>query len=328
LFGSRFAEQTTRQTNEESFARDLAGMLAIFNDQSAALVRETSTRVTEVETVARDLSAMLAVFNDQSASLTRESQVRATETSALATDILSLSATVGSMSASVSVLAAAYIVGGVAIATWGFKLDANGKVVGMQAVAASGGSQAQTGEIVFIGANMRSDNYAESSGSPTAGWKLGYDGVLRAVAALLVNCTIKSTLLVGDATAFGTGNGFFAGVDGGVPKLRIGTPGGTRLEWTPADGLKQYGLPTAASATEPALTTPSSNTIRVSKPGGMPSGYTVFYQIGGSADTFAADSFPFDLGMSSGSETLKIWATAPGYTQCIPNLTSYNDLTV
>jgi hypothetical protein len=87
-------------------------------------------------------------------------------------------ASLGDASAAVQVLSDAFITtSGRAVSSWGFKLDANGKVVGMQATAASGGSQPELGEIVFTGANLRSDNYVD--GPSGDGWKLGYDGVFK-----------------------------------------------------------------------------------------------------------------------------------------------------
>lgn len=108
--------------------------------------------------------------------ITNEQTTRATETKALARAISTLLATIGDNAACVQILSDAFVTAtGRAVSTWGFKLDANGKVVGMQATAQSGGGQPELGEIVFTGANLRSDNFVDGS----SGWKIGYDGNVR-----------------------------------------------------------------------------------------------------------------------------------------------------
>ena len=93
--------------------------------------------------------------------------------------IQNLSATTTGLTASVQIAASAMVtggvggLGGVAISTYGFQLDAGGKVVSMQAIAAIGGGiPAGYGVIVFGGADLQSNNYTPAS----AGWFIGHNG--------------------------------------------------------------------------------------------------------------------------------------------------------
>jgi hypothetical protein len=168
------AEQTTRQTDIESLARDFAAWMANLGADQATIVRETVAMVTRTESLASDIARLQASFGDSSAAVTQHQKVQAATNTATASSISTLNATVGSMSSAVTTLQAAYIVGGQAVATWGFKLDANGKVVGMQAVAASGGVQPEQGVIVFSGADLQSANFVSGVGGD--GWRLRYNG--------------------------------------------------------------------------------------------------------------------------------------------------------
>lgn len=270
------AESSTRAAADtaETAARTTAdsALQTNINSVSASLATESSTRVTQVDALARDLSAMLALFNDSVASLYQEFQVRAAVDTATASSITTLNASVGTLNSTVNVMAAAYVVGGVAIATWGFKLDGGGKVVGMQAIAASGGTQAETGVIVFSGADLRSDNYTQDGGGvPTAGWKLEYGGVLKAVAALLRNADIIGTLRVGTI------------IEAGV--------------------ISDAPLPDFDDAGSPD--------IEINAPASPPTGYNIRYQVGTSG-WLSASSFPFTVSMGSASTWLHVEAYAPG----------------
>jgi hypothetical protein len=170
------SEQSTRNAADvaETSARTTADstLQGNINTVSADLATEQTTRATAISALASDIAAMLATFNDSVASLYQEYSVRAAAQTSQAASITSLNASVGTLNSSVNILAAAYIVGGVAIATWGFKLGAGNKVVGMQAIAASGGTQADTSVIVFSGADLQSDNFVAG----TSGWRVRYTG--------------------------------------------------------------------------------------------------------------------------------------------------------
>lgn len=79
------------------------------------------------------------------------------------------------VNASVQIMAKAYVtgqtngIGGAAVASWGFKLDAAGKVVSMRATT---DSATEYGTIAFGGADLQSNSYVAGSG----GWKIGYNG--------------------------------------------------------------------------------------------------------------------------------------------------------
>lgn len=100
---------------------------------------------------------------------------------ALAQWITQLSAQTTGQYASIKIGATALVTGGtngtggVAIAGWGFKLDANGKVVSMQAIAATGaGIVGSYGKIVFGNADLESDTYTTSNGA--TGWQIKANG--------------------------------------------------------------------------------------------------------------------------------------------------------
>lgn len=84
-----------------------------------------------------------------------------------------------------------------------------------------------------VGQHIQSTSYAAGS----AGWRINADGT-----AELNNVTVRGTvyatngqfggtILGGSATGYGTGTGFFAGIDGGVYRWRVGVPGASRLQW-------------------------------------------------------------------------------------------------
>jgi predicted phage tail protein len=138
-----------------------------------SLSQTGTTLVGQISTLDSKTNSLSGYTNAQ---ISNQQTALTTTSGALASSISSLTTTVGNMSSSVTTLANAYIVGGQAVATWGFQLDANNKVVSMQAIAASGGSQPTLGTIIFGGADLQSDNYSAG----TAGWKLTHDGNLYA----------------------------------------------------------------------------------------------------------------------------------------------------
>jgi hypothetical protein len=161
---------------EASLASDIASVEATIAGQAAAIVTEQTTRADADESLASSITAMTASLDGNIANLGTEETTRATADSALSAELSEFSATMDGITASVDVLAAAYVLDGEAIATWGFQLDGGGEVVGMEAIAASGGSQASTGVIVFSGATLQSSNFNDS----TAGWALTPDGDFKA----------------------------------------------------------------------------------------------------------------------------------------------------
>lgn len=306
----------------------IAALQAVVDGKAtiAALNEEILLSATRDAALARTLSQLFAVLGDHSGSITREEQVRITETGSLMAEYVLNIVTSG---------------GGVPRVT-GFRLTNLG--------GAGGGSEMvfQADKIAMVnetGHNLKAPfalvdgvvwmNMAMiKTASITSAMieNLAANKVnaadLSAITAFLGNMTFGATghLRSAGATAFGTGVGIWMGYDDGVWKFRVGDPAGNRISWD-GSAWTVVGFPTGAVADDAALSTPSSNTIRVSKPGGMPSGYMVFYRQGGGA-LADASSFPFDIAMASGTEELRIWASAPGYTQSAPIITSYNILTV
>lgn len=103
----------------------------------------------------------------------------ATTGGALAEWITYLGAQTSGQSASVTIGARAFVtgdvngIGGVAVANWGFKLNANNKVVSMMATSESwGAGSTEYGTIVFGEANLQSNTYTPG----VAGWQISADG--------------------------------------------------------------------------------------------------------------------------------------------------------
>ena len=65
--------------------------------------------------------------------------------------------------------------------------------------------------------------------SGSAGWEITKTGT---GTITINNGVFRSTILGGSATAFGTGTGLFAGLDGGTYKFRVGDPAGANAQWT------------------------------------------------------------------------------------------------
>lgn len=103
----------------------------------------------------------------------------ATADGALAQWITNLGAQTSGQNSSVQVGARAFVtgdvngIGGAAVATWGFKLNANGKVVSMQATSEDVfGHPSEFGTIVFGNANLQSDTFSAGS----VGWQISANG--------------------------------------------------------------------------------------------------------------------------------------------------------
>lgn len=174
----------------EASAR-VADILAEAVARGAAISSEASTRSAADSSLASSITTLTASVGTNAAAIASEATARATADSAMATSIATNAAAIGTLTASVTVLSDAYVVGGTAIATWGFKLDGGGKVVKMQAIAASSGTQAEVGVIVFGGADLQSDTFSTG----TSGWQLKANGD-----AEFNNGTFRGTVAIGSGT--------------------------------------------------------------------------------------------------------------------------------
>lgn len=235
-------ETSQRQSADAAEASIRAAAVASLQSQVddratlAALASEQTARAAADAALARDLVAMTSSFGESIASLHREYQVRAAQDTSISSSVTTLSSSVGSLQSTVNVLAAAYIVGGQAIATWGFKLDANGKVVGMQAIAASGGSQSETGVIVFAGADLQSDNFVSGS----SGWRIKSSGDVEFQSGIF-----RGTISSGSTIASG------ATIATGVNLPKVANP---TASYNPAPGsLQPNSTCTLACATSGAV---------------------------------------------------------------------------
>lgn len=109
-------------------------------------------------------------------SVTNVQSALATTGGALSLWLQNISAVTSGQNASINIAAQAFVtgasngIGGAAVATYGFTLNANGQVVSMNAIATS--FPGTFGTIVFGGANLESQNYVAGS----AGWFIGYNG--------------------------------------------------------------------------------------------------------------------------------------------------------
>lgn len=107
--------------------------------------------------------------------------------------------------------------GGVAIARWGFELDANGKVVSMRATSSS--FPGNYGTIVFGNANLQSNTYSAGS----AGWQISADGNVD-----FNNASIRGAFTGGSAASnFITADdrGFASRTNGASDRVEISTAG-------------------------------------------------------------------------------------------------------
>ncbi len=120
-----------------------------------------------------------------------------------------LAATTTGNNATVKIAASATVtgqlpngLGGAAIARWGFELDANGKVVSMQATSASWTGNGGYGTIVFGNAILQSSNYVAGS----AGWRLTPGGNFEGNAGafrgqVFVNSGTANQVIIGQTNA-------------------------------------------------------------------------------------------------------------------------------
>lgn len=149
----------------------------------------------------------------------------ATEKGALSEWITNLGAQTSGQSSSVQIGARAFVtgdvngIGGAAVATWGFKLDSNGKVVSMQATSEDlFGHPTEYGTIAFGNANLRSNSFTAGS----AGWQIRYDG-----SAEFNNISARGAFTGGVGSALVTANAL---------GLTIGDPVGVRTFFGAGDG--------------------------------------------------------------------------------------------
>jgi hypothetical protein len=169
-------EESTRAAADSALASDITVLTAGLASNVATLGTEETTRADADSALASDITVLTATVSGNTAAIGSEETARATGDSALAASLDELVASVSGVSASVDVLTAAYVLDGVAVTTWGIELDSDGKVVGIQAIAASGGTQASTGVIIFSGADLQTDNFDGA----TAGWQLTHAGRIKA----------------------------------------------------------------------------------------------------------------------------------------------------
>jgi hypothetical protein len=167
-------EATARTSADSAITSSLNALSADYNGNKATVASQLSSIVSVNNAQASDLSTLFVQMGTANSQISSLSTALADETSTRASQVSSLQSQLNGLDSSVSILAAAYIVGGQAVATWGFKLDAHGKVVGIQAIAASGGGQAEAGVIVFSGADLRSDNFVAGE----SGWRIKADGTV------------------------------------------------------------------------------------------------------------------------------------------------------
>ncbi len=162
------------------------------------------------------------------------SEALATTGGALATWITQLGAQTSGQNASVVIAANAFVtgdvngIGGAAVATWGFKLDANGKVVSMLATSDSTYA-AEYGTIVFGNAVLQSSTYTAGS----AGWQIHPGGN-----AEFNNISARGAFTGGAGTALSI-------LDGN--KWLVGNPAGTRFQLTAGAGAGLMGAYNASN---------------------------------------------------------------------------------
>lgn len=251
--GSILTEETVRATADSALASRASALEASVDTPTTGLL----ARVTTIESAYVDASgayaqAVAAITAELSgpsgdiyAAIEVESNARATVDEALASTIAQLTAVVGDQSASIiteETVRASQVNG--LYARWGVAIDINGHVAGRINLDGTNESSSFTvavdkfvvtnangtitafdirtgGKIVF-GADVQSDNFVAN----TSGWRLE-----RSSGDVEFGSGTFRGIVRGGATAFGTGTGFWMGLDGGQYKFRVGDPAGARVEW-------------------------------------------------------------------------------------------------
>lgn len=206
------------QTGVNINARQVLDETALVNSGAAL-----TTSINQVEANVNSLSGFTT------ATISTVQATVASTGGALAQWLQDISVNTTGLTASINIVAQAFVtgggggLGGVAVATYGFRLDANGHVLSMQATAANAGGLVPTiGTIVFGGANLQSLNYVQGS----AGWFLGYNGTFEG----------NNGVFRGDITGnYASSQQFSANANG----LFLGVPGGDRIA-IPAVGNNQH----------------------------------------------------------------------------------------
>jgi hypothetical protein len=146
---------------------------------------------------------------------------------------------------------------------------------------------------------MLTANYAQDGdGVPTAGWKNGYDGIIRAYGAIFRNCDVRGTLHADDII-YGTLN---------AARLPPGMPSGI----APNPG---YGQGTSPN-------------FYITAPSNAPSGFTVLYSIGGGATMSHALNPGGSFLVSTGGANviITVQGTATGMSPSSVDQQSWNSL--
>ena len=154
-------------------------------------------------------------------------------------DLSAAKITAGTLQVGSYIQSQSYVAG-----TSGWKINSNGDAEFAQAVIRGsiyGGSATAYGTGTGLFSGLDSAVYKFRVGNPS-GNQFTWDGT-----TLTVTGTISGgTILGGSATAYGTGTGFFAGLDSGVYKWRVGNPAGARIQW---DGSAIYVYNTSNQVT-------------------------------------------------------------------------------
>lgn len=186
-FGDQGATITHLQTvfadADTAMAQDISTLEAAINTPATGIIARVTAAETAIASKASngDLTAVAnrtttleTAINTPTTGLTaRVTTVETTKAStadmtAMAQFASMLLATRDDLGASVQVLSSAFVdAAGRAVSTYGWKLDANGKIVSLQAIAASGGAQAEIGTVIFGGCDVQSDTFVAGS----SGWR-------------------------------------------------------------------------------------------------------------------------------------------------------------
>lgn len=205
-----------------SLAQGLSGQVmgAIPGEANTALnVRVMTAVASSSGALSQQINAVAATTNTISGQVSATGATLLTALSnsggALSSHITSLQAYASGANSRVTIAAEAFVTGsvngfgGVAVARYGFKLDANGKVVSMEATSSSFPNT--YGTIVFGNADLQSDTFAAGS----AGWRIRANG-----AAEFSDAIVRGTFTGGAGTAVVSAN---------AQGFTVGSPAADRL---------------------------------------------------------------------------------------------------
>ncbi|WP_438482717.1 tail fiber domain-containing protein [Oleiharenicola lentus] len=166
------SEAADRADADSALSTSIDAVLASLDDEIALAATRYTALVDADSALATQIDTAFAAIDDNTAAISTVNTALVDETTTRASQVLDLQAVQDDLQSSVDVITAAYLVDGVAIATWGVQFDVNGHAVGLQAIAASGGSQSTVGALILDGLDIQTADFV----SGVSGWRIPTSG--------------------------------------------------------------------------------------------------------------------------------------------------------